>query len=90
MGQIYLQFFIVFIVSSLCTFSLQASVYEKLVNREVVRSIDISSQIVKSNIVITLENTGESSASQFHVLVDAVLSNYLAYISATVRCFFIR
>ena len=65
--------------------SLQAPINEKLVNSDVVRSIDIASQVVKTSVIITLENTGETSAKFFHVPVDAALVNYLAYFGASVR-----
>ncbi len=90
MERIHLQLFMFFTISSLCSISLQASINEKLYNSEVTRAIDISSQMVKSNVIVSLENTGETSARSFHVPVDAVLSNYLAYISASVRCVFIQ
>ena len=72
-------------ICSLCGISLQASINDKLYNSEVIRSIDISSQVVKSNAVVSLENGGETSAKSFHIPIDAVLSNHLAYISASVE-----
>jgi hypothetical protein len=85
MERIHLQLVLFFTICSLCRISLQASINEKLYNSEVIRSIDISSQVVKCNAVVSLENTGETSASSFHVPIDAALSNYLAYITASVR-----
>ena len=85
MARSHFQLVLFITICSLCNISLQASISEKLYNSEVIRSIDIASQIVKSNVIVTLENTGEKSASSFHVPVDAVLSNHLAYISASVR-----
>lgn len=85
MARNHFQLVLFITICSLCSISLQASINEKLYNSEVTRSIDIASQIVKSNVIVTLENTGEKSASFFHVPVDASLSNHLAYISASVR-----
>lgn len=65
--------------------SLQTSINKKLYNSEVIRSIDIASQVIKSNVIVSLENTGGESASSFHVPIDTTLSNHLAFISASVE-----
>jgi hypothetical protein len=85
MEGIRLQLVLFITICCLCGISLQASVNDKLYNKEVFRAIDVASQVVKSNVVVNLENTGETSAKSFHVPIDAVLSDHLAYISASVR-----
>ena len=61
-----------------------ATVNDKLSVSKVDRTIDISSQLAKIVLEITLENGGPDAAKSFLIGVDSKLANHLAYASATV------
>lgn len=84
MGRLCLQVVLFFAICSSYRSSVLASINTNLVNSEVTRNVDISSQIAKSTVSLRLENSGDAPASSFHVPIDASLSDHLAYISASV------
>jgi len=60
---------------------LTGTVKSNLINKNVERVIDLSSQLVKVSAAITLENTGKDTESNFLVVLEPNTSNNLSYIS---------
>lgn len=54
----------------------------KLVNKNVERTIDLTSQLVKITSIITLENTGKESVRKYFVALEPGSVDKLSYISA--------
>lgn len=59
-----------------------AEVNSDVVNKNLERVIDLSSQLVKISAVITVENTGKESVLNYMLTVDPVNAGHLSYISA--------
>lgn len=60
---------------------------DKLIVNKVERTVDISTQLAKVTLDITLENAGSDSCKSFLIGVDSKLANHLAYASASVSIF---
>ena len=84
MGRIHLLLVLFIGISSSVISIVQASINSNLVNSEVTRNIDLSSQIAKSSLTLRFENTGDPPVTSFYVPIDASLSEKLAHISASV------
>ena len=61
------------------------TINEKLVLKKVDRTIDISSQLAKIVLDVTLENTGAEACNNFLLAIDSKLSDHLAFAGASVR-----
>ncbi|KAJ8920650.1 hypothetical protein NQ315_004789 [Exocentrus adspersus] len=57
------------------------AINDKLVNRNVARTIDLTSQLVKITTSITLENTGKDTVRTFHIVQEPNAVGTLSYIS---------
>ncbi len=71
------------------TFCNASSVNEKLLVSKVSRTIDASSQLVKVNLELALENTDSSGVNSFLLCVDPEFTGHLAYIGAHVSIRFL-
>ncbi|XP_045482474.1 dolichyl-diphosphooligosaccharide--protein glycosyltransferase subunit 1 [Harmonia axyridis] len=60
----------------------QVQIEPKLVNKNVERSIDLTSQLVKITATITLENIGTSPISNYLVVLEPATEGNLSFISA--------
>ena len=84
----------IFWLAALLACSLSANqdkINDSLVNVKVERKIDISSQLVKVNSAITLENGGSGAVKSFLVAAEPALVDHLAYVGASVSacsCFY--
>nr|XP_054751142.1 dolichyl-diphosphooligosaccharide--protein glycosyltransferase subunit 1-like isoform X2 [Lytechinus pictus] len=61
----------------------KSSINPDLINTKVERTVDVASQLVKISFVVTLENTGKSSAGFFVFALDSALVDNLAFLGAT-------
>lgn len=74
-----------FLVVAFAITSIAASsevVNPKLVNKNIERTIDLTSQLVKITSTITLENTGKDSVRNYLVVLEPGSADKLSYISA--------
>lgn len=78
-------FIYVFLLVLNCKFHFSLTINEKLVVKKVERTIDVSSQLAKIALDVTLENTGTESCNNFLLAVDSKLSDHLAFAGASVR-----
>ena len=83
----YLLYAFLFVLN--CKFHFSMTINEKLVLKKVERTIDISSQLAKIALDVTLENTGTEACNNFLLAIDSKLSNHLAFAGASVRVIFI-
>lgn len=67
----------------------KSSINPDLINAKVERTVDVASQLVKISTLVTLENSGKSSAGSFVVALDSSLIDNLAFLGATVSVLFI-
>lgn len=61
----------------------KSTINPDLINANVERTVDVASQLVKISAVVTLENSGKSSAGSFVLAVDPSLSDNIAFLGAT-------
>uniref|UniRef100_A0A646QCR6 Dolichyl-diphosphooligosaccharide--protein glycosyltransferase subunit 1 n=1 Tax=Hemiscolopendra marginata TaxID=943146 RepID=A0A646QCR6_9MYRI len=59
------------------------TINSELVIRNVDRSIDLASQLVKNNVKMSVENTGSSPIKSILYVIDPAIKDHLAYISAS-------
>ncbi|XP_025837393.1 dolichyl-diphosphooligosaccharide--protein glycosyltransferase subunit 1 [Agrilus planipennis] len=57
------------------------TVNKQIVNKNIERSIDLSSQLVKISATLTVENTGKESASNILILLEPKTKSNVSYIS---------
>jgi len=57
--------------------------YTGLVNKKVVRNVDLTSQLAKHSIDITIENTGNESPESVFIVLERELGDKLAYLKVT-------
>jgi oligosaccharyltransferase complex subunit alpha (ribophorin I) len=62
----------------------QDTINTAIVNSEVERTLDATTQLLKLTELITLEAAGGSSTSSFLYFIEPTLQNHLAYIEARV------
>nr|XP_022910528.1 dolichyl-diphosphooligosaccharide--protein glycosyltransferase subunit 1 [Onthophagus taurus] len=70
------------VLAVLCGSSKSESINKNLVNKNIERIIDLSSQLVKITSTITLENTGTDPVLAFHVYTEPNTIGSLSFISA--------
>lgn len=70
--------------SGSCSGLLKDALNANIINKDVVRSIDISSQLIKLKIQALLENTGSSSINSFHFAIESKMHESLSFIDASV------
>ena len=68
-------------------FCYSVSINDKIVINNVARTLDLTSQLARVTLDITLQNTGSSSVNNFHLAVDPEDSNHLAFAGATVSIY---
>lgn len=71
------------LLCSILTFvSSQATVNKNIINKNVERVVDLSSQLAKITATITLENTGKDTVSSYLVVFEPDLVGNISYVSA--------
>ncbi|XP_044764773.1 dolichyl-diphosphooligosaccharide--protein glycosyltransferase subunit 1 [Coccinella septempunctata] len=73
--------FSLLVFSSILLVNAQVQIEPKLVNKNVERTIDLTSHLVKLTATITLENTGSSPISNYLVVLEPETAGNLSFIS---------
>ena len=82
-----------FFFTFLLEFSSSASINDKIIVSKVDRTIDISSQLARVSLELTLENSGSESIQSFLIGIDSKHASHLAFASASVSdslCIFLE
>lgn len=71
------------VASLLFTLSLAAPSFDGLVNKEVKREVDLTSQLTIQNSAITISNTGSKEATTYYLSVFEDAAKHIADVSVT-------
>ncbi len=77
----------IFLLAVVCLFTGCISAEDPDANLVVTRAsreVDLTSAVVRQSVTFTFENSGSSSISSFHFVVESSIAPHLAYISAQV------
>jgi len=74
-----------FFFTFLLEFSSSASINDKIIVSKVDRTIDISSQLARVSLELTLENSGSESIQSFLIGIDSKHASHLAFASASIK-----
>jgi len=85
MDRLQLELLVVSALLATCCTANQASISADLVNTNVDRTVDLSSHLPKITNVITVQNTGSSSAKSYIYAVDSSVADSVSFVGAVAK-----
>ena len=79
----------IFFFTLVWEFNSSAIINDKITVTKVDRTIDISSQLARVGLEITVENGGSDSVNSFLIGIDSKHASHLAFASASVSVFYL-